>query len=43
MVGHAHFRCQCALVSLFRPYAMPVGQVHIIGVDDWSWRRGKLL
>jgi transposase len=20
---------------------MPVGQVHIIGVDDWSWRRGK--
>jgi transposase len=20
---------------------MPVGQVHIIGVDDGSWRRGK--
>jgi len=20
---------------------MPVGQVHLIGVDDWSWRRGK--
>jgi transposase len=20
---------------------MPVGQVYIIGVDDWSWRRGK--
>jgi len=20
---------------------MPVGQVHVVGVDDWSWRRGK--
>lgn len=20
---------------------MPIGQVHVVGVDDWSWRRGK--
>ena len=20
---------------------MPVGQVRVVGVDDWSWRRGK--
>src|SRR5258708_5281947 len=29
------------LWSLFLVPLPEVGQVHIIGVDDWSWRRGK--
>jgi hypothetical protein len=31
------------LWSLFLVPLPAVGQVYIIGVDDWSWRRGKLL
>ena len=31
------------LGSLFLVPVPAVGQVYIIGVDDWSWRRGKLL
>src|SRR5437667_4782228 len=29
------------LWSLFLVPLPAIGQVHIIGVDDWSWRRGK--
>ncbi len=29
------------LYSLFLVPLPEVGQVHVVGVDDWSWRRGK--
>jgi len=29
------------LWSLFLAPLPEIGQVHIVGVDDWSWRRGK--
>ena len=34
-----HFRRQPALVSVSGPSAMPVGQVRVVGVDDWSATR----
>ena len=29
------------LSSLFLVPLPEIGQVHVVGVDDWSWRRGK--
>ncbi len=28
-------------VNDLRPSAMPIGQVHVVGVDDWRGLRGK--
>jgi len=29
------------LCSLYLVPLPEIGQVHVVGVDDWSWRRGK--
>jgi transposase len=31
------------LSSLFLVPLPEIGPVHVVGIDDWSWRRGKLL